>query len=267
MLLAELTSPEIATLAPHTPVVVPVAAMEQHGRHLPLATDSMLLGEVVRRVEPRLGRDVLFAPLLWLGNSHHHLEYSGTLSAGPRTYLDLVNDLFENLLGHGFRRILFLNGHGGNITPAKQATFEVRQRHRARTDLLLLFASYWDFAHPERDRSDLAQSAVGHACEWETSMMLAIRPELVKPFERLEPRDVGYSFEPAYRGWITQERRPNGGDAPGHLGAPALASAEKGEFLLGCYADGVEAFLRRVVAWDGRSWEWPAQGTGPASPT
>ena len=267
MLLAELTSPEIATLAPHTPVVVPVAAMEQHGRHLPLATDSMLLGEVVRRVEPRLGRDVLFAPLLWLGNSHHHLEYSGTLSAGPRTYLDLVNDLFENLLGHGFRRILFLNGHGGNITPAKQATFEVRQRHRARTDLLLLFASYWDFAHPERDRSDLAQSAVGHACEWETSMMLAIRPELVKPFERLEPRDVGYSFEPACRGWITQERRPNGGDAPGHLGAPALASAEKGEFLLGCYADGVEAFLRRVVAWDGRSWEWPAQGTGPASPT
>lgn len=259
MNLADLTSPEIAALVPHTPVVVPVAAMEQHGRHLPLATDSMLLGEVVRRVEPRLGRDVLFAPLLWLGNSHHHLEYSGTLSAGPRTYLDLVNDLFENLLGHGFRRILFLNGHGGNITPAKQATFEVRQRHRARTDLLLLFASYWDFAHPERDRSDLAQSAVGHACEWETSMMLAIRPDLVKPFERLEPRDVGYSFEPAYRGWITQERRPNGGDAPGHLGAPALASAEKGEFLLGCYADGVEAFLRRVVAWDGRSWEWPAQ--------
>lgn len=267
MLLAELISPEIAALAPHTPVVVPVAAMEQHGRHLPLATDSMLLGEVVRRVEPRLGRDALFAPLLWLGNSHHHLEYAGTLSAGPRTYLDLVNDLFENLLGHGFRRILFLNGHGGNITPAKQATFEVRQRHRARTDLLLLFASYWDFAHPERGRSDFAQSAVGHACEWETSMMLAIRPDLVKPFERLEPRDVGYSFEPAYRGWITQERRPDGGDAPGHLGAPALASAAKGEFLLGCYADGVEAFLRRVVAWDGRSWEWPAQGTGPASPT
>jgi creatinine amidohydrolase len=68
---------------------------------------------------------------------------------------------------------------------------------------------------------------------------------------------VGYGFEPAYRGWITQERRPRGGDAPGHLGDPARASAEKGEYLLGCYADGVEAFLRRVVAWDGHSWEWP----------
>ena len=260
MLLAELTSPEIATLAPHTPVVVPVAAMEQHGRHLPLATDSMLLGEVVRRVEPRLGRDALFAPLLWLGNSHHHLEYSGTLSAGPRTYLDLVNDLFENLLGHGFRRILFLNGHGGNITPAKQATFEVRQRHRARTDLLLLFASYWDFARPEQGRSDLVQSSVGHACEWETSMMLAIRPDLVKEFRTLGPMDMGYSFEPAYRGWITQERRPTGGDAPGHLGDPRHASADKGEHLLASYAAGVEAFLERVIGWDGRSWEWPPHG-------
>ena len=66
MNLAELTWPEIAALAPHTPVVVRVAAMEQHGRHLPLATDSMLLGEVVRRVEPRLHSQVLFCPLQWL---------------------------------------------------------------------------------------------------------------------------------------------------------------------------------------------------------
>lgn len=260
MNLAELAWPEIAALAPHTPVVVPIAAMEQHGQHLPLATDSMLLGEVIRRVEPRLRSQVLFCPLQWLGNSHHHLEYAGTLSADPRTYLDLVNDLLENLLMHGFRRILFLNGHGGNITPGKQAIFEVRQRHRSRTDLLLLFASYWDFAKPHTSRDDLVQSAVGHACEWETSMMLAIRPDLVKPFEGLENRDMGYSFEPAYRGWITRERHPTGADAPGHLGDPRHASADKGEHLLSCYADGVARFLERVIAWDGRSWEVPTHG-------
>ena len=259
MNLAELTWPEIAALAPHTPVVVPIAAMEQHGRHLPLATDSMLLGEVVRRVEPRLHKQVLFTPLQWLGNSHHHLEYAGTLSASPRVYLDLVNDLIENLLTHGFRRILFLNGHGGNITPGKQAIFEARQRHRSRNDLLLLFASYWDFAKPEQGRDDLVQSGVGHACEWETSMMLAIRPDLVKPFQSLENRDVGYSFEPAYRGWITQERRPHAADAPGHLGDPQHASAEKGEYLFTEYAAGVEAFLGKVIAWDGHSWEFPAR--------
>ena len=63
---------------------------------------------------------------------------------------------------------------------------------------------YWDFARPREGRPDLVQSAVGHACEWETSMMLAIRPELVKPFAALPDMGVGYSFEPAYRGWITQ---------------------------------------------------------------
>lgn len=257
MNLTDLTWPEIADLTPHTPVVIPIAAMEQHGRHLPIATDSMLLAEVVRRVEAAVCERVVFTPLQWLGNSHHHLEYAGTLSASPRAYLDLLNDLIENLLGHGFRRIFFLNGHGGNITPGKQAIFEARQRHRTRTDLLLLFASYWDFGTPRQTRSDLVQSAVGHACEYETSMMLAIRPDLVRPYESLEARDVGYSFDPAYRGWITQERRPNNADAPGHLGDPRSASAAKGEHLLNCYASGVTAFLQKILTWDGRSWQWP----------
>lgn len=255
MNLSELTWPDIAGLTPHTPVVIPVAAMEQHGLHLPLATDSMLLDEIVRRVEPRVRDRVLFAPLQWMGNSDHHLEYAGTLSAGPRRYLDLLNDLMENLLEHGFRRIFFLNGHGGNITPGKQAVFEARQRHRKRRDLLLLFASYWDFAHPQRDRDDLVQSAVGHACEYETSMMLAIRPDLVKPYGALEARGTGYGFEPAYRGWITEERKPAGAGAPGHLGNPQSASAEKGQYLLSSYAAGVEAFLHRILEWDGSSWE------------
>lgn len=255
MHLADLTWPDVASRMPHTPVIVPVAAVEQHGLHLPLATDSMLLAEVLRRAEPRIHDRVLTAPLLWLGNSHHHMEYAGTLSAGPRVYIDLVVDLLENLLAHGCRRILLLNGHGGNVTPGRQAVFETRQRHRGRRDILLLFGSYWDFARPGEGRLDLVQSEVGHACEWETSMMLAIRPDLVKPFTDLRDMGVGYSFEPAYRGWITQERRLSGNDAPGHLGAPRRATREKGEYLLESFAAGVAAFVERVIAWDGSSWE------------
>ena len=108
MQLTELTWPEVRRLVPDTPIVVPVAAVEQHGLHMPLATDSILLGEIVRRVELRLPDRVVFAPLMWLGNSHHHLEFPGTLSAGPRTYLDMLGDLIENLVGHGFHRIFFL---------------------------------------------------------------------------------------------------------------------------------------------------------------
>ena len=93
MLLQELTWPEVGKLSRDLPVIVPVAALEQHGHHLPVFTDSLLLGEIIRRVGARFADRVLFAPLTWLGNSDHHLDFAGTLSAAPRVYLDLLNGL------------------------------------------------------------------------------------------------------------------------------------------------------------------------------
>src|SRR3954453_22716787 len=111
MKLQEMSWPAVAALSRDVPVVVPIAPLGQHGRHLPLFTDSLLLGEVVRRAPERLGDRVLWTPLTWLGNSHHHLDFAATLSAAPRVYLDLVAGLLENLLTHGFRRLVLLNGH------------------------------------------------------------------------------------------------------------------------------------------------------------
>jgi len=252
MLLHEMTWVEISELPRDTPVVMPVAALEQHGHHMPVFTDSLLLGEVVRRVTVAMANRVLVAPLMWLGNSHHHMDFPGTLSASPRVYLNLLNDLAENLLAHGFRRLVFVNGHGGNITPGKQAIFELRQRHRERTDLLLLFTSYWDHADPRAGRPDLVQSQMGHACEWETSMMLRLAPDLVKDHTRAEPVSFAFGFEPAYRGWTTKDRT-----VAGHIGYPQTASAEKGEHLFATYTGGLVSLLERVIAWDGKSWEMP----------
>src|SRR5207344_2950965 len=84
MLLQEMTWPEISNLSRDIPVVVPVAALEQHGHHMPVFTDSLLVGEVVRRVGAAMSDRVLIAPLMWLGNSHHHMDFQGTLSASPR---------------------------------------------------------------------------------------------------------------------------------------------------------------------------------------
>src|SRR5690349_7584984 len=134
MNLIEMNWPSVAKLSKATPVVFPIAALEQHGGHMPLFTDSMLLGEIVRRSAERLGERILWAPLMWLGNSDHHLDFAGTLSAPPRVYLDLLNGLAENFLMHGFRRFVFLNGHGGNDIPGRQAIFELRQRHRSGAD-------------------------------------------------------------------------------------------------------------------------------------
>ena len=250
MKLAELAWPDVDALSRDTPVIFPVAALEQHGRHMPVFTDSMLMGEIARRAEDTLGTRALFAPLQWLGNSHHHMDFPGTLSAEPRLYLDLLCGLLENFLAHGFKRLLFLNGHGGNDVPGKQTVFEVRQRHRERNDLLLLFCTYWNLdAEAHRAHPDLQQSVMGHACEWETSMVLRLAPHLVHDHGNVAPQEFGSAFEPASRGWTMPDR-----SAPGHIGNPREASAEKGEALFQAFTRGTVSFIERMIAWDGRSW-------------
>jgi creatinine amidohydrolase len=250
MQLAEMTWPAVQALSKETPIVFPVAALEQHGPHLPVFTDSALLGEILRRTAERLGSRVLFAPLQWLGNSDHHLDFAGTLSAPPRTYLDLLAALLENFIQHGFKRLVILNGHGGNDVPARQAVFEVRQRHRHRADLLLLAATYWMLGgRPWEAEPGLVQRQMGHADEWETSMMLRLAPKLVGSIRGLDPVPFGNAFEPASRGWITKDRT-----APGYIGDPSAASAEKGEALFRLFTEDAVTLLERVVRWDGQSW-------------
>ena len=250
MQLIQMTWPEVAALPRQTPIVIPLAATEQHGLHLPVSTDSLLLGEVIRRAAERLADRVVFAPLMWLGNSHHHLDFVGGVSASPRAYLDTLLDLAENFLPHGFERIVFINGHGGNVIPGKQAVFELRQKYRERENLQLLFTSYWSLgSKPPQLNSQLQQDQLGHACEWETSMLLRIAPELVKDFATLEPVGFEIPFEPAYRGWITKERTKTG-----HIGDPRSATAEKGEILLRVFAADVASFLERVATWNGQAW-------------
>jgi creatinine amidohydrolase len=247
--LTELSWPAIAALPKEMPVVFPLAALEQHGHHLPLFTDSLLLGEIIRRVREPLKDRVLFAPLMWLGNSDHHLDFSGTLSAAPRVYLDLLYGLAANFVQHGFHRLVFINGHGGNDVPGRQVVFELRQHFRDRNDLLFLLGTYWSLGLKPFEDASFHQRSMGHACEWETSMMLRLAPHLVGDHRAAVAVDPGTPFSPASRGWITGDR-----SAPGHIGAPALANAEKGERLFSTFSADVTALLERVVQWDGKSW-------------
>jgi creatinine amidohydrolase len=253
MQLTDLKWTDVGALPRQTPVVIPIAALEQHGRHMPLFTDSLLLGEVVRRVTERLKERVLFTPLMWLGNSEHHLDFPGTMTAAPRVYLDLLKDMVENFLFHGFTRIVLINGHGGNIVPAQQALFELRQKYRQRNDLTLISATYWTLGRNATEgvpysAAQFVQSRMGHACEWETSMMLRLAPQLVGDYKAAETVSQTDLFEPGHRAWITKDRTE-----PGHIGQPAAASAEKGEMLFARFAEDVSSFLQRVVAWDGKS--------------
>lgn len=252
MYLSDMTWPAVAALSRDVPIVFPIAALEQHGHHMPVFTDSLLLGEVMRRVQLRpVAGKVLVAPLQWLGNSHHHCDMPGTVSASPRLYLDLLKDLIGNFLPHGFRRFAFINGHGGNTVPSQQALFELRQMHRDRRDLLLTSLTYWDSASPPDSIDGLTQHEMGHACEWETSMMLAIRPELVVgDVSQISDVAFGTGAAPGYRSWTMPDR-----SVPGHIGSPSAATATKGEALFECFAQGVTTFLERLVEWNGTSWD------------
>ena len=146
---------------------------------------------------------------------------------------------------------MLLNGHGGNIVPASQAVFEARQRYRERQDLLLLSATYWTLGcRPKEVDPAFVQDRMGHACEWETSMILALQSHLVGPLSAIDPVPFGNAFEPGSRGWITKER-----STPGHIGDPRQATAAKGETLFRLFSGDLVTFLERLIVWNGRSWD------------
>jgi creatinine amidohydrolase len=184
------------------------------------------------------------------------MDFPGTLSAAPRVYLDLLCGLLDNFIAHDFKRLIILNGHGGNDVPGQQAIFEIRQRHRHRKELLLLFITYWKINdEASRSHPDLKQTVMGHACEWETSMVLRLAPHLVKDHRHVAPQEPRDAFEPASRGWIMPDRSEHG-----HVGDPREATAEKGEALFQAFTRGIVELIERMIAWDGKSWEGGTAG-------
>src|SRR5690349_16751939 len=147
MRFAEMTAPELADLSrDDTLIVAPTAAVEQHSRHLPVSTDAILAGAVADGVERALPDRVLLLPVLWLGASEHHLPFGGTLTATLPTYEQVLVELLTPLLRDGFRRVLLLNGHGGNIDPLHVALRRLDAQHpRA----ILTGAAYWEIAQEE----------------------------------------------------------------------------------------------------------------------
>jgi creatinine amidohydrolase len=228
-----------------TVVVAPIAACEQHSRHLPTYTDTLLVTGVADGVEQRLPREVLQLPTLWFGASSHHLRFGGTLSAEVDTHIQMLCDLLVPLLDDGYQRALVLNGHGGNIDTMQVALRRLQPRYR---DRLVTAASYWDLA--EKELAALAEGprkTMGHACEFETSMMLALRPDLVR---REDIQDDPSEDDPVLRGLYVAEDMWQRTDH-GAVGYPQRATAEKGRAFLAAAVDRavevVQALLKRPL--------------------
>ncbi len=235
-------------------VVVPLGSLEQHGHHLPMLTDSMIGAEIARRAEAELGDIALFTPMLWIGASDHHLGFKGTLSLGNDLYISVLVDILENLIGAGYRRILLLNSHGGNITPGRMAMYDVQLRHLEKTDLWISLATWFTIAAEQIAALDvLDQKAVTHACELETSMILHLRPELV---DLKAARGTTIPFDSAFYvpdfaapGRVDVARSFDQLSITGAFGHPEAATAEKGALLFETAVREVVAFVQEFAAW------------------
>jgi creatinine amidohydrolase len=226
-----------------TVVIAPIAACEQHSRHLPTFTDTLLVTAVAEGVEQRLPRQVLLLPTQWMGASSHHLRFGATLSAEVDTHITMLCDLLTPLLEDGYQRVMLLNGHGGNIDTMHVALRRLQPRYANR---ILAGASYWELADKELAAlADGDRKSMGHACEYETSMVMALRPELVR---REDIQDDPPNDDPALRGLYLAEDMYQRTDH-GAVGFPERASAEKGRRCLAAAiertAEVVQVLLRR----------------------
>jgi creatinine amidohydrolase len=242
----EMTFPELRQVVRARVVVLaPIAACEQHSHHLPTFTDTILVTGVADGVEKRLPDKVIQLPTLWLGASAHHLRFGATLSAEVDTHVDMLCDIIVPLLEDGHERVLVLNGHGGNIDTMQMALRRLQPRYRTKQ---LTAASYWDLAANELAAlADGARKNMGHACEFETSMVMALRPELVRTDKiKNDPP----TSEPPLRGlYISEDMHQR--TQRGAVGYPELATPEKGRKFLQAAIDRtvevVEALLQRKL--------------------
>jgi creatinine amidohydrolase len=240
----DMTAPQIKQVSRDSVVVVaPIAACEQHSLHLPTYTDTLLVTAVAEGVEQRIAQQILLLPTLWFGASHHHLRFGGTLSASVDTHIDMLRDLVTSLLDDGFARLLILNGHGGNIDTMQTALRRIQPQYR---DRILSAASYWDLAKDELAAiAEGPRKVMGHACEFETSMVMALRPELVR---KDQIRNDLETTDRALRGlYLADDMRQR--TDHGAVGYCELATPEKGRKMIDAaairVAEVVQALLKR----------------------
>lgn len=246
---SDLDWPTIDAVDKQLPVVIPLGSIEQHGHHLPLCTDTAQVDSLAAAAEQALGSRALFAPTLWLGSSHHHLDFPGTLSVRPSLYARVLQDLALSVLSAGFRRLFFLNGHGGNEVPAAQALSELAVTDPVAREAHLVMASWWSVGKPNPTELGLATEAITHACEYETSLMMWLRPELVKA-DRIRDAEPVPAAE-----WLSGDKRVGVYrrfalmTAHGQLGKPTAATADKGRRIHEAVVADIVEFVQAFAEW------------------
>ncbi|MBN8873199.1 MAG: creatininase family protein [Rhodospirillales bacterium] len=230
-------------------VILPVASLEQHGPHLPVEVDSILGETVARRTADAVaarGQPVLVLPVLWTGLSEHHMSFGGTVTLDNATFAALVEGVVRSVLRHGFRRIVLLNAHGGNENALRTITDDLTPKLR----VPIVQFTYWYAAAVAIAKILETQGGLQHACEAETAMMMAVRPELVATDRiPLARANTTPDLQDVVGGGVYMWRSIGSRSGSGVIGNPEAASAEKGERLFAAIATALADKLCNPELW------------------
>lgn len=246
--LAEMTREEIQEAAPRATAVIPMAATEQHGPHLPINVDTTICEHVAihaAETATEAEHPIYVIPMLPFGISEHHRPFAGVLSLSNRTFMAAVREVAESLLLSGFRRLFFLNGHGGN----QQAMSMLAQELTCENDILVASASYWNIAGPAL--SDAIDSehipwVPGHAGAFETALMMALREDLIN--KEAFPAGSATSHESIGVPGVAISRYQWLYDIDGYTDYPARADRDLGLTCRDIIVQEVAAALRAFAA-------------------
>ena len=234
--LSDMTHEDVAErLGRPNVVLVPVGATEQHGPHLPIDTDIRIATEFCRAAAERVADEIaaVVVPPLPFGISEHHMAFPGTLTLRPETFIAAVYDVTHSLVRHGFDRFILVNGHGGN----QGAVHVVAQKLRleAGASHVYFFAEWALAADAYSEVRESAPGGANHACEYETSVYMALAPQRVR-FERavrempppVVEGGVADLFTPGPYAWVQGRDMSTSGVE----GGPTSATPEKGRVLV-----------------------------------
>ena len=237
MQLAHLNWPDLEKVSRETVVVYPIASLEQHGPHLPFITDTAEVTAIVERLEQEMPDEILCLPTQWLGYSPHHMKFKGTITAKSETHINIIIETVTSMVSAGFNRVLIVNGHGGNIANMNVALQKILEE----CPDVKVYGTSWFIFDEVGEIREAGPHGWGHAGEMETSVMLAIHPELVKN-DRF--KKDGHPMESDYVDKVRRFRNMHELTDRGTFGDPTFGSAEKGERFIKAAVD----VLVRIVA-------------------
>lgn len=241
-----LTAPELnARAKAGALVIVPVASLEQHGSHLATGVDILCATGVASRVAALLGEDAVVTPCIWTGLAEHHMAFGGTVTLDYRAFFGVIRGVVRSAARVGFTRVMLLNGHGGNAEAVAVAGSELS----IELGIPVAAGTYWHIIGDAFAPVLETQANVMHACEAETSMVMALAPGCVRPEKLAQahgPMTTRVEGQPAnlFRRKSFAEITPGG-----VVGDARSASAEKGEKLLAIAAEKIAAMLRNPLLW------------------